>query len=244
MKIDKLVRYAAGLGLVGAMFFACTGDLRFDPPDNPGPDAPPDGEPTTAREYFDQKVVPFLQQDNQCSCHTAEINTPPLFVGATADDTYNYLKADYPNGTLIAATSADSIFYTKPQATHYGAEWKGDQATYVSEWITREYEEYGQPPASPARQRFDTYIVPLLATCSACHGNAQVPVFVGATPDESYALLKTGYPSTLVNTSASQSTFYTVGYPNAHYGVTWADGEAAEIEYWIAEEYAEYSAGQ
>jgi hypothetical protein len=240
MKIDKLVRYAAGLGLVGAMFFACTGELKFDPPDNPGgPDAPVVVEPETAREYFDQKVAPFVQADNQCSCHTAEINTPPLFVGAAADDTYNYLKDGYPEGALIRDTPANSIFYTKAQAAHYGAEWKGNQAAYVSDWITREYEEYNPQEPSPARQRFDTYIVPLLAKCSACHGNAQVPVFVKATPDESYAFFKTGYPSTLLNTTAEQSTFYTEAYPNDHYGAIWAAGDATAIETWIDEEYTE-----
>jgi hypothetical protein len=235
MKIDKLVRYAAGFGLVGAMFVACTGDLTFDPPLNPGPDAPVVVEPQTAREYFDQKVAPFVQAANQCSCHGA--GTAPIFKGLTVDDTYDLLKADYPS-PLVGNTPAESTFYTKAQSPHYGAEWKDNQAQYVYDWITWEYNEYNPPEPSPGRQRFDTYIAPLLAKCSGCHGN-QAPAFVKPTPAESYAFLMTGYPSTLVNTTAAESRFYAAAYPNAHYGTIWVADDATAIEAWIAEEYAD-----
>jgi hypothetical protein len=235
MTIDKLVRCAAGLGLVGAMFFACTGDLNFDP-GNPGPDAPPvDPEPANAKEYFDQKVASFVQPE--CGCHTTQA---PVFVGANYDATYTYLKEGYPDTGLIRSTYQESSFYTVAQVDHKGVTWDENQSNYIKEWINREYEEYN-PQLSPARQRFDAYVFPLLAKCGGCHGNT-APAFAKATADDAYAFLKTGYPSPLVNTTAEQSTLYIEAYPNEHYGLTWAAGEATAIKDWIDEEYAEYSA--
>ena len=85
MKIDKMIRYVAGLGLVGALTFACTGTFDFkDPPGGPGPDAAPDvnPEPVTAKDYYDQNVAPIVstaQQNrrNNASAFEAEEKPDP-----------------------------------------------------------------------------------------------------------------------------------------------------------------------
>lgn len=245
MKIDKLVRYAAGLGLAGALCFACTGTLQVDdPPDGPEIDAGVDAnlEPATPREYFDQKVAPIIAA--QCGCHdNVETRQAPIFTGADYTESYNYLKEGYPDTGLIRATPAESIFYTEPQQPHYGGEWKDGQAAYVSEWITWEYQDYSSPPPT-ARALFDDYVYTAIEMKCGCH-NGAAPIFRGNTPDATYNYLKENYPNgPLLQSTPANSSFYSIAYQQTHQAQQWSPDEATNIANWITTEYAEYSAAQ
>lgn len=90
------------------------------------------------------------------------------------------------------------------------------------------------PPDDVEYPQFRDMVAPLLdAKCARCHGSGIAPVFLAATPAESYDLIMEGYPGGTLVTSTREDSRIWAKAQAEHAKEMWTSEESGAIGDWI-----------
>jgi hypothetical protein len=105
--------------------------------------------PPTARQLFDQNVLPMLT-GTCASCHAGPTTDGPPFLGTTTDSTKFYGSL-WNNARFVNNQPASSVLVTHVHlATSKGSDLTTAQLKYVTDWLNQENVEHVLPPPPTA----------------------------------------------------------------------------------------------